>query len=232
MSPWTEKLAQATAVARGLGGETAMTAAADEPSNEARRGADASPSQATARYDPAEAELVERLKAYDEQAIRHVYRMYADAIYRYALYQSGDPLLAEDVAGEVFVRMMESIGSYTYRGSPISAWLYRIARNLVVDHRRRGARLKPLDFAEESSSVADDPVGLAERQLSWEALRAVMGELTDEQRQVIVLKFIENLDNAEVAEIVGKSQGSVKSLQHRALRSLRRLLERRGSHAR
>jgi RNA polymerase sigma-70 factor (ECF subfamily) len=182
--------------------------------------------------DRAEAELIARLKAYDEAAIRQVYRLHADGIYRYALYQSGDPSLAEDVAGEVFVRMMESIGSYTYRGSPIAAWLYRIARNLVIDHQRRGARLKPLDFAEESSAAAEDPLELAERQLTWEALRAVMGELTDEQRQVIVLKFVENLDNAEVAEIVGKSQGSVKSLQHRALRSLRRLLERRGSHAR
>src|SRR5438105_2474761 len=93
----------------------------------------------------AEIELVERLKAYHEPTIRQIYRLHADSIYRYALYQTGDPALADDVVGEVFVRMIESIGSYTYRGSPITTWLYRIARNLVVDHLRRGNRLKPLD---------------------------------------------------------------------------------------
>ena len=230
MSLWTEKLAHATAVARGIGHES-VTAAAVEPAGGARPGANTSVSQATARFDPAEAELVARLKTYDEQAIRQVYRTYADAIYRYALYQSGDPLLAEDVAGEVFVRMMESIGNFTYRGAPISAWLYRIARNLVVDHQRRGNRLKPLDQVEHTRFVSDNPVELAEKRLGWEELRTALSELTDEQRQVIILKFVENLQNQEVAEIVGKNEGSVKALQHRALRSLRRVLERRGHNA-
>jgi RNA polymerase sigma-70 factor, ECF subfamily len=161
-------------------------------------------------------------------AIRHVYRLYADAIYRYALYQSGNPTLAEDVAGEVFVRMMESIGTYSYRGAPLSAWLYRIARNLVIDQQRRGRRLRPLEQVEQTRFVSDNPVDLAEQRLGWEELRSALGELTDEQRQVIILKFVEDLQNHEVAEIVGKNEGSVKSLQHRALRNLRRALEKRG----
>jgi RNA polymerase sigma-70 factor (ECF subfamily) len=181
-------------------------------------------------HDKAEAVLVERLKAYDEGAVRQVYRLYADGIYRYALYQSGNRSLAEDVAGEVFVRMIESIGSYKYRGSPISAWLYRIARNLIIDHQRRGGRFKPLEEAHESALISDNPIELAERQLSWAELCEALSELTDDQRQVIILKFIENLENQEVADIIGKSEGSVKSLQHRALRSLRRVLEKRGSH--
>jgi RNA polymerase sigma-70 factor, ECF subfamily len=181
--------------------------------------------------DKAEAELVERLKACDEGAVRQVYRLHADAIYRYALYQSGNFSLAEDVAGEVFVRMMESIGSYEYRGSPISAWLYRIARNLIIDHQRRGGRFKPLEEGYDLTLISDNPIELAERQLSWAELREALAELTDDQRQVIILKFIENLENREVAEVIGKSEGSVKSLQHRALRSLRRVLEKRGSHA-
>jgi RNA polymerase sigma-70 factor (ECF subfamily) len=135
------------------------------------------------------------------------------------------------VAGEVFVRMMESIGSYTYRGMPLSAWLYRIARNLVIDQQRRGSRLRPLDEADESRLVSENPVDVAEGRLSWAELQGLLGELTDEQRQVIVLKFIENLDNNEVAQVIGKSEGSVKALQHRALRSLRRLMEKRGSYA-
>lgn len=183
------------------------------------------------RQDSAECELVARLKAYDQAAIQQVYRMHADAIYRYALYQGGDPALAEDVAGEVFVRMMESIGTYEYRGLPISAWLYRIARNLVIDQQRRRNRLRPLDQTDEAAFASPDPVDEAERRLSWAEVSGMLHELTDEQRQVIVLKFIENLDNAEIAAIIGKNEGSVKALQHRALRSLKRLLEQRGSRA-
>lgn len=177
--------------------------------------------------DQTEAELVDRLKRYDGSAIRQVYRMYADGIYRFALYQLGDSALAEDITGEVFTRMMEAIGGYSYRGTPIAAWLYRIARNLIIDHQRRGSRLRPLEEADAELVISDNPVELAERRLTLAELSDMLNRLTDEQRQVIVLKFIENLDNREVAEIVGKTEGSVKALQHRALRSLRRLLERR-----
>ena len=124
--------------------------------------------------------------------------------------------------------MMESIEKYSYRGAPISAWLYRIARNLVIDHQRRGNRLKPLDEVEHTRHMSENPVELAEKRLDWEELRSALGELTDEQREVVVLKFVEDLQNQEVAAIVGKNEGSVKALQHRALRSLRRVLERRG----
>lgn len=176
--------------------------------------------------------LVERLKAYDEDAIRQVYRLYSDAIYRYALYQSGDRSVAEDVAGEVFVRMMESIGTYAYRGWPISAWLYRIARNLIVDHQRRGNRLTALEESDDGRVLSLDPQALAESELSWLELRALLSQLTEEQSQVIVLRFIDNLDNAEIAEITGRSVGSVKALQHRALRSLRKLIERQAANVR
>lgn len=179
--------------------------------------------------DPSEAELVARLKRYDESAIRQVYRLHADGIYRFALYQLGDTALAEDITGEVFTRMMEAIGGYTYRGTPITAWLYRIARNLIVDHQRRGNRIRPLEDADPDLVVSDNPVDLAERRLTWDELSAMLNRLTEEQRQVVILKFIENLDNREIAEIVGKTEGSVKALQHRALRSLRRLLERGGA---
>jgi RNA polymerase sigma-70 factor, ECF subfamily len=180
--------------------------------------------------DSSEAALVARLKAYDESAIRQVYRMYADAIYRYALYQCGDPTQAEDIAGDVFVRMMDSIESYTYRGASISAWLYRIARNLVVDHHRRNRRLQPLEPLEETFVASDNPAAAAEAQLTADEIRQLIGLLTEEQQQIILLKFVENLDNREISEIVGKTEGSVKSLQHRALRSLRRLMEQQGHH--
>ena len=229
MSPRTNRPPHGLPAGRGPAQANAIAAPAGQSVGAARPTIDeTAPSQATSRDDPAEADLVERLKAYDEAAIRHVYRLYADAIYRYALYQSGDPILAEDVAGEVFVRMMESIESYTYRGAPLSAWLYRIAHNLVVDQQRRGRRLKPLEQAGHVQSVSDNPLDLAEKRLGWEELCRALGELTDEQRAVIILKFMEDLQNHEVARIVGKNEGSVKSLQHRALRTLRRALEKQG----
>lgn len=228
MSLWPEKLRRPAPVAGEYARER-VASTGTEPAESGRRAAGA-PGTST-RHDPAEADLVARLKACDEAAIRQVYRQYADAIYRYALYQGGDEHLAEDVAGEVFVRMLESIGTYTYRGTPISAWLYRIARNLVIDQQRRGNRLKPLDQVEHTDFVSDNPVDLAERRLGWEELRSALSELTDEQRDVVVLKFVEDLQNQQVAAIVGKNEGSVKALQHRALRSLRRVLERRGHHA-
>lgn len=225
MSLSTEKLRPAVGIAPERDAEHAPTAGVGRPADDVSARV-----RPTTRHDPAEAALVMRLKALDEAAIREVYRQHADAIYRYALYQSGDQHIAEDVAGEVFVRLMESISGYTYRGVPISAWLYRIARNLVVDHQRRGNRLRPLEAVEHTRAVSDNPVELAEKRLGWEELRNALGELTDEQREVVVLKFVEDLQNQEVAAIVGKNEGSVKALQHRALRSLRRVLERRGQH--
>jgi RNA polymerase sigma-70 factor, ECF subfamily len=185
--------------------------------------ADVSPSEQSRD----EAELVVRLRAHDESAIRYVYRRYSDGIYRFALYQTADPMLAEDVVGEVFARMMESIGTYSYRGTPISAWLYRIARNLIVDQQRRRGRLRPLEDADPGRLVSANPIEAAESELRWQELADLLAALTEEQRQVILLKFVESLDNREVAAIIGRSEGSVKSLQHRALRSLKRLLERR-----
>jgi len=170
--------------------------------------------------------LVAALKAHDAAAIRQVYRLYADGVYRYALYQLGDRAAAEDVAGEVFLRLLTSIEHYEYRGVPLQAYLYRIARNLVVDQQRRRGRLAPLEALPEKHALSANPAHLAEQRLSWRELQAALGQLTEEQRQVVLLKFVEDLDNRQVAAAIGKNEGAVKSLQHRALASLRRILER------
>ncbi len=174
----------------------------------------------------AEQALICGLKARDAAAIRQVYRLYADAIYRFALYQLGDQAAAEDVVGEVFLRMLSTIDRYEYRGVPLQAYLYRIARNLIVDQQRRQGRFASLDAPPERLALSQNPAQLAEQRLAWEDLRHALRELTEEQRQVVLLKFVEDLDNKQVAEIMGKNEGSVKSLQHRALGALRRILER------
>ena len=170
--------------------------------------------------------LVAALKANDAAAIRQVYRLYADGVYRYALYQLGDRAAAEDGAGEVFLRLLTSIERYQYRGVPLQAYLYRIARNLVVDQQRRRGRLAPLEALPEQRALSANPAHLAEQRLSWQELQAALGRLTEEQRQVVLLKFVEDLDNRQVAAAIGKNEGAVKALQHRALASLRRILER------
>jgi len=172
-----------------------------------------------------ERELVAALKRFEVGAIRDVYRMHADGIYRYALVQLGDHAAAEDVAGEVFLRLLNSIERYEYRGVPLRAYLYRIAHNLIVDLQRRRGRSAPLEALPEEARVSANPALLAEERLGWQDLARAIAELTDDQRQVILLRFVEDLDSRQVAEVIGKNEGSVKSLQHRALASLRRILE-------
>ena len=173
-----------------------------------------------------EAALVERLKAHDRDALRQVYRLHADGVYRYALFQLGDWAAAEDVVSEVFLRLLKTIDQYEYRGIPLRAYLYRIARNLVVDQQRRGNRLSPLEAAPSRLTQSVNPALVAEQQLGWEELQEAMRELTEEQREVVMLRFVEGMDHRQVANVVGKSEASVKSLQHRALAALRRILER------
>jgi RNA polymerase sigma-70 factor (ECF subfamily) len=171
-----------------------------------------------------DAELVAALKQRDERAVLQAYRKYSDAIYRYAYYQVGNAHLAEDVVADVFLRMIEKIDGYSYQGVPFSAWLYRIAHNLIADHFRLSGKMNSLLANPELHEKPDDPATVVETRMTVERLYDALSHLTEEQRQVIVLKFIEDYDNSQVAAILGKNEGAVKSLQHRALDALRRLL--------
>jgi len=173
-----------------------------------------------------ERKLIRRAKSGDPAAFAEIYDAHYPAIYRYVFFRVGSEPVAEDLAGEVFVRLVEKIDQFTYRGRPLLAWLYTIARNLVADHHRHTgkATLVPLDEGLVADSV--DPEDAASLTLSQRRLAAALQELTEEQRQVVVLKFFEGLDNQTVAMIVDKSVGAVKSLQHRGLAALRRVFER------
>jgi RNA polymerase sigma-70 factor (ECF subfamily) len=172
-----------------------------------------------------EVRLVRRARRGDPAAFAEIYDRHHPAIYRYIFFRVGSEAVAEDLAGEVFVRLVEKIDQFTYRGRPLLAWLYTIARNLVADHHRRNGRatIVPLDEGLVADSV--DPEDAASLTLSQRRLAAALQELTEEQRQVVVLKFFEELDNQTVAMIVDKSVGAVKSLQHRGLAALRRVYE-------
>jgi RNA polymerase sigma-70 factor (ECF subfamily) len=175
-----------------------------------------------------EIRLIQQAKKGDPAAFAEIYDRHQPAIYRYIFYRVGDAATAEDLTSEVFVRLVERIDRFTYRGRPLLAWLYTIARNLVADHHRRAGQPSPLPLDERLMAGTADPEETVARRLTQQRLVAAIAHLTEDQRQVLLLRFVEGLDNETVARLLGKSVGAVKALQHRALAALRRILERDG----
>jgi RNA polymerase sigma-70 factor (ECF subfamily) len=171
-----------------------------------------------------EANLIQQAKEGDPAAFAEIYDRHQPAIYRYIFYRVGDVTTAEDLTGEVFVRLLERIEHFTYQGRPLLAWLYTIARNLIADYQRQAKPTTILSPDEQLMAEVGNPAQVTEQGLARRRLAAALPHLTEDQRQVIILKFIEGLDNVEVARTLGKSVGAVKSLQHRALAALRRIL--------
>lgn len=174
--------------------------------------------------DPAETDeiLVQRAKEGDKTAFVALYERYQPPVFTYVYYRVDDQALAEDLTAEVFVRLVAKI--HTYRAtSPLLAWLYTIARNLITDHYREASRMAPLD--ERTAMSHTDPTEVAHRRMREAELRKALKRLSEEQRQVVLLKFIERQSNLQIAQALGKTEGAVKSLQHRALDALRRLLD-------
>src|SRR5512136_1324465 len=178
----------------------------------------------TERHRPVheEHDLVRRAQDYDPVAFGEIYERYYLGVYKYVYYRVGDQSLAEDLTMEVFVKSMEAIDTFSFRGVPFSAWLYRIASNLVIDHFRRQPEQPELSLEEKLVAGVEHPMQSLDTELSHQVLQRALSELTDDQQQVIVLKFVDGLSNLEVAQILGKTEGAVKSLQHRALAALGR----------
>ena len=172
----------------------------------------------------AEWDIVRRAQEYDEPAVEALYQKYYPKIYNYAFLQMGDAQASEDLASDVMLKMIESMHKYTFRGLPFGAWVFRIARNRLIDLHRRRRRRGEVDLSGTLSSALASPQVLAERALERGQIQVALKHLTDEQRQVIVLKFIQGFDNRSIGQIMGRSEGAIKSLQHRALGALRRLL--------
>lgn len=169
--------------------------------------------------------LLERVQDYDPSALGEIYDRYAGRIYNYIYYRLGDTLLAEDLTGTVFIKMLEAIRTSKSWNVSFSGWLYRIAHNLVVDHFRHNQQTKGIPLDEHLTSNDQDPIKMVERGLEADRLRQAILQLTEEQGIVVTLKFVDGLSNAEVAQVMGKTEGAIKSLQFRAVASLRRILE-------
>ncbi len=164
--------------------------------------------------------LVQRAIKRDHVAFAQLYDRFVDKIYRYIYYKVGSKTEAEDLTGQVFLKAWEAIGHYQWTERPFAAWLYRIAHNLIVDYfrtKRDASSLDDITSLEHPGSDLDEIIG---HHLTAEVLRQALKRLTPDQQQVIVLRFLEGYNTAEVAQIMGKQPGAVRTLQHRALAGL------------
>jgi RNA polymerase sigma-70 factor (ECF subfamily) len=173
-------------------------------------------------------ELVERAQAEDRSALEELYLIHFDRIYSYLHVTVGNRHDAEDLTTQTFLKMLESIGKFRWQSAPFSAWLFRIAHNLSMDHFRANRRWQPEEEvpepdADESTSAETGAL----ESIGRKSMLELIDELSGEQQQVLTLKFVFNFSNAEAATILDKTEGAIKSLQHRALVSLQKQLERR-----
>jgi RNA polymerase sigma-70 factor (ECF subfamily) len=170
-----------------------------------------------------EAALVLRAKE-DPQAFGRLYRLHVRKIYNYIYYRTGNHHDAEDLTARVFYRALQNISRYQERGAPFSAWLYRIAHNAVANwHRdKRWSQTVALEDLAGQLEHGDDPHRLAERSEARQQLLELVRTLPPERQQLLVLKFVERYSNQEIGEIMGRTEGAIKSLYHRTLLALRR----------
>jgi len=171
-----------------------------------------------------EESLVRRTQQHDQDAFAQLYEEYFDKIYRYIAFKIGNKTEAEDMTQQVFLNAIKSISSFRWRGIPFSAWLFRIAHNQVVDYLRKKAKHATTSLDEVLVSNGNNPQLVAEQNLDIERLLLATKQLTQAQREVISLRFASELSIAQVARVMGKSQGAIKALQHSAIVALRKTL--------
>jgi RNA polymerase sigma-70 factor (ECF subfamily) len=168
--------------------------------------------------------LVRQAQQGDQDALAEIYERYQPAVYRYVYYRVRDVSAAEDLTAAVFLRVVEKLDSFRYEGRPLLAWLYTIAANTVIDYHRRAERSRVVPLDGEVVDRSRDVERAVERRLTQRRLADALAELTEEQRQVITLRFVEGMTSKEVGRVLDKSTGAVKALQHRGLASLARIL--------
>lgn len=171
-----------------------------------------------------EGSLVRRAQQHDAVALTQLYEENFDRIYRYVVLKIGDRTEAEDMTQQVFLKALQSISSYKFKGMPFSSWLYRIAHNQIVDYLRKKTRRPTVQLDESIAAAGDDPEGRAERVVQIEEIAEAAKKLTKAQQEVISLRFAGELSIAEVAKAMGRSVGAVKALQHSAIAALRKVL--------
>ena len=168
----------------------------------------------------------------DPQEFGAIYERHVQKIYNYVYYRTGNEHDAEDLTARVFIRAMNHIPAYKQRGVPFSAWLYRIAHNLVANWHRDGQRRPtvPLDSHVSADTVQDQPEKVTESNEQTAQLLQAIRALPEDRQELLILKFVERLTNAEIARIMRRTEGAVKSLYNRTLMTLRKDLSNGRMH--
>lgn len=171
-----------------------------------------------------EQDAIRRAQAGDKHSITYLYEKYHLSIYRYLYYKVGDAASAEDLASETFVRMISALPQYRSESVPFQAWLYQIARNLSIDHYRHSA-IRDHAPIEDGMKSPEEPLDTAvQRSLDHENLRRALVHLPNDQRDVLILRFISGMPVQQAAATLHKSEDAIKGLQRRALIALRTIL--------
>ncbi len=171
--------------------------------------------------------LIARAKAGEAEAFGLLYDFYMPRIYRFVLVKVGLREEAEDLTHQTFLRAWEHIETYESRGYPFSSWLYRIARNSVIDHHRRSKPNVSIDNL-GYDILADEKLQdkILDSKMDWDVLLEAIFKLKDVEQDVLIMRFVDDLTHQEIAKAIGKSEGATKVIQHRALRNLQKLIEK------
>ncbi len=173
------------------------------------------------KNDIDESALIEQAKI-DSAAFGELYEIYVDRIYNYIYYRTADRDEAEDLTSRVFFRAIQHIGRYEDKGVPFSAWLYRIARNMVANWYRDNSRRSMIPIEKASQlSRNEGPEMVLERDQDQALVLASIRKLPADRQDLLILKFVDRLSNVEIGQIMGRSEGAIKSLYHRTLTSLK-----------
>jgi RNA polymerase sigma-70 factor (ECF subfamily) len=167
--------------------------------------------------------LVDFAQKGDREALEALYLLHFDRIYSYLHLSVGNRHDAEDLTTQTFLKMLEAIGRFRWQSAPFSAWLFRIAHNLAMDHFRSTRRWQPEEEVPEPEGATETSAeDAAMESIGRRSMLELIEDLSHEQKQVLTLKFVFNFSNGEAAAVLDKTEGAVKSLQHRALVSLQK----------
>lgn len=182
-----------------------------------------------------ESALITRAIQRDHDAFTQLYTLYFDRIYRYVRLKLGNAVDAEDITSAVFFNAWRTIHNFSpQRESSFAAWLFRLAHNAVVDRFRSMRDIVSLDATDQRPAIRamhPSPEAQVERKLTISELTAALAQLTEEQREVVLLRFVEGLSAREVGDIMGKQEGAVRGMQFRAIEALRRTMMRRNGRS-
>jgi RNA polymerase sigma-70 factor (ECF subfamily) len=171
-----------------------------------------------------EHQLLARARRFEQDALGQIHNEYYPQVFRYALYRTGDPETAEDIASEVFARLLEGLRAGAGPATTLAGWLFGVAARVVNDHFRRAYRAPTVELDEAQRDFDDTPSTMTVAMLEREELLLAMKKLTEEQQHVLALRFGQGLPIEQVARMLGKTEGAVKQLQARAVASLARLI--------